>query len=196
MVIEANTKIAVVDDDPARFLIVQEGLREAGFTNVVHIEEKIGLLQVITALSPEVIIIDLGNPNRDVLEQLFTLSRIVPKPVVMFVDESDVDMIGQAVEAGVSAYIIDGLRKERVKSILQEAVLRFRAFAAMKGEIASLKAQLEERKTIERAKGIVMEAKGISEQEAYGVLKQQSMASNRKIFDIAQSVVMAATLLK
>jgi two-component system, response regulator / RNA-binding antiterminator len=196
MVIETNMKIAVIDDDPTRFLVVEEGLREAGYTNVIHIKERVGLLQAVNSLQPDVIIIDLGNPNRDVLEQAFHMSRIVPRPVVMFVDEADVDTISTAVEAGVSAYIVDGLKKERVKGILQEAVLRFRAFAAMKGEIASLRTQLEERKIIERAKGVIMEAKGLSEDEAYQMLKTQSMATNRRIIEIATAIVMTTDLLK
>lgn len=196
MVIEANMKIAVIDDDPTRFIVVENGLREAGYTNVIHIKERVGLLQAVNALMPDVIIIDLGNPNRDVLEQAFHMSRIVPRPVVMFVDDADLETISTAVDAGVSAYIVDGLKKERVKGILQEAVLRFRAFAAMKGEIASLRTQLDERKTIERAKGILMEVKGLTEDEAYQVLKKQSMAMNKKISEIAAAIVMTSDMLR
>jgi response regulator NasT len=196
MSIDASIKIAVVEDNPTRCLVVDEGLREAGYSNIVHIKEKIGLLNILNQIAPDVILIDLGNPNRDVLDQVLHISRIVPLPVVMFVDQSDVETIRSAVEAGVSAYIVDGLKKERVTSILQIAILRYRAFAAMKGEIASLKAQLDERKVIERAKGIIMEAKGISEAEAYQLMKRQAMSSNRRLFDIANAIVVAMELLK
>ena len=115
---EQSPKIVIVDESPIRAAILEEGLREAGFTGVVHISEMQSLLSRIYALDPDVILIDLENPSRDVLEQMFQVSRAVRRPIAMFVDQSDSASIQASVDAGVSAYIVDGLKKERIKPIL------------------------------------------------------------------------------
>jgi two-component system, response regulator / RNA-binding antiterminator len=115
---DASLKIVIVDDSPVRAAILEEGLREAGYVNVVRIEGTDKLLARIYAIDPDVILIDLENPSRDVLEQMFQVSRIVKRPVAMFVDQADSASIQASVDAGVSAYIVDGLKKERIKSIL------------------------------------------------------------------------------
>src|SRR5271168_403397 len=118
MAAESSPKIAIVDESPIRAAILEEGLREAGFTDVVRINEMQSLLSRIYALDPDVIVIDLENPSRDILEQMFQVSRAVRRPVAMFVDQSDAASIQASVDAGVSAYIVDGLKKERIKPIL------------------------------------------------------------------------------
>src|ERR1700730_3044478 len=122
---ESSLKIAIVDENPMRAAILEEGLREAGLHNVVRIAERTNLLANLTALDPDVILIDLESPSRDVLEQMFQVSRVVKRPVAMFVDRSDTAMINAAIDAGVSAYIVDGLRKERIKPILDTTISRF-----------------------------------------------------------------------
>ena len=112
---KSSPKIVIVDESPIRAAILEEGLREAGFTGVVHISEMQSLLARIYALDPDVILIDLENPSRDVLEQMFQVSRAVRRPIAMFVDQSDAASIQASVDAGVSAYIVDGLKKERIK---------------------------------------------------------------------------------
>ena len=111
---DTSLKIVIVDESSIRAAILEDGLREAGFTQVVRIEETTNLLARIYALDPDVILIDLENPSRDVLEQMFQVSRIVKRPIAMFVDQSDTASIQASVDAGVSAYIVDGLKKERV----------------------------------------------------------------------------------
>jgi response regulator NasT len=113
----------------------------------------------------------------------------------MFVDESDMSMIEAAVEAGVGAYVVDGLKKERIKAILATAIMRFNTFARLQSELQATKAALAERKVIDRAKGILMKAKGLSEEEAYALLRKTAMSQSKKISEIAQSVVTAAELL-
>jgi response regulator NasT len=154
------------------------------------------LLARIYAIDPDVILIDLENPSRDVLEQMFQVSRAVKRPIAMFVDQSDSASIQASVDAGVSAYIVDGLRKERVKHILDLCISRFHAFSRLQTELEKTKTALEERKVIDRAKGILMNAKKISEEEAYALLRRTAMNENRKIAEVAQSVVTAADLLK
>ncbi|HWE20660.1 MAG TPA: ANTAR domain-containing protein [Hyphomicrobiaceae bacterium] len=193
---DAALKILVIDKDPIRRAILDTGLREAGLVNVVLLGETTGLLDQIYRIDPDVILIDLENPSRDVLEQMFQVSRIVRRPVAMFVDQSDRDATQAAVEAGVSAYIVDGLKKERVKGILELCILRFNAVARLQDELDRAKTALEERKTIDRAKGILMQAKGLSEEQAYALLRKTAMNEKRKIAEVAQAVITASELLK
>jgi len=187
--------ILVIDENAIRASIIEEGLREAGHTKVTVVHEVNGIARIIETLQPDVIVIDLENPNRDMMEHLFQLTRTVGRPIAMFVDRSDTASIEAAVEAGVSAYIVDGLKKERVKPILDMAVSRFNAFSRLQRELADAKSALEERKVIERAKGILMKMRGLSEEQAFALLHQTAMNEKKKISDIAQSVVTAAGLL-
>ena len=192
---EARLKVAVIDENQVRAAILEDGLRMAGYTEVTVISEMTSLLRRLVDLEPDIVIIDLENPSRDVLEQMFQVSRVVARPVAMFVDQSDTAMTEAAIDAGVSAYIVDGLRKERVKSIVDMAIKRFNVFSHMQSELASARSELADRKTIERAKGILMKTRGMSEAEAYALLRKTAMNQNRRLADIAQSVVTAAGLL-
>jgi response regulator NasT len=193
---DAALKILVIDTHPIRRAILDAGLREAGLANVVLLGETTGLLDQIYRIDPDVILIDLENPSRDVLEQMFQVSRIVKRPIAMFVDQSDRDTTKAAVEAGVSAYIVGGLRKERVKDILELCISRFNAVARLQEELESTRNALEARKLIDRAKGILMQLKGLSEEDAYALLRRTAMNEKRKIADVAQSVITAAELFK
>jgi two-component system, response regulator / RNA-binding antiterminator len=191
----SDLTILVIDENTIRASIIEEGLREAGHLHVTVIHEVQGIARSIEMLAPDVIIIDLENPNRDMLEHLFQLSRSVSRPIAMFVDRADTESIAAAVDAGVSAYIVDGLKKERVKPILDMAVIRFRAFDRLQRELNDAKTALGERKVIERAKGILMKMRGLSEEEAFALLRQSAMNEKKKMAEIAQSVVTAASLL-
>jgi two-component system, response regulator / RNA-binding antiterminator len=193
---DSALKIAIVDESPVRAAILEDGLREAGFTQVERIAETHNLLARMYALDPDVILIGLANPSRDVLEQMFQMSRAVKRPVAMFVDQSDSASIQAAVDAGVSAYIVDGLKKERITSILDLCISRFNAFSRLQGELDRAKDALEERKVIDRAKGVLMKAKKLTEEEAYALMRKTAMNENKKIVDIAQSVLTAAELFK
>ena len=196
MVADSSFKIVIVDESPIRAAILKEGLRDAGFSSVEHISEMHNLLARIYRIDPDVILIDLENPNRDTLEQMFQMSRAVRRPVAMFVDHSDRASTQAAVDAGVSAYIVGDLKKERVTSILDLCISRFNAFSRLQAELESAKDALAERKVIDRAKGLLMKAKGLSEEGAYALLRKTAMNENKKIVDIAQSVVTAAELFK
>src|SRR5690606_19994594 len=135
------------------------------------------------------------NPNRDMLEHFFALSRVLQRPIAMFVDKTDLSSIEAAIEAGVSAYVIDGLRKERVKPILDMAITRLRAFSRLRAELEAAKSELEDRKVIEKAKGILIKTRGLSEEEAYALLRRTAMNQNRRVVEIAQSLLTAAALL-
>ena len=193
---DASLKIVIVDENPIRAAILEEGLREAGHVNVVRLDDTSHLLARVYAIDPDVILIDLENPSRDMLEQMFQVSRAVRRPVAMFVDQSDAASIEAAVDAGVSAYIVDGLRKERVQNILDLCISRFNAFARLQDELDRTKSALEERKVIDRAKGILMSAKSLSKEAAYALLRKTAMNENKKIAEVAQSVITAAELFK
>jgi response regulator NasT len=193
---DASLKIVIVDENPIRAAILKDGLREAGHVQVMHLDDTSRLLARIYEIDPDVILIDLENPSRDVLEQMFQVSRAVRRPVAMFVDQSDAASIEAAVDAGVSAYIVGGMRKERVQNILDLCISRFNAFARLQNELDRTKSALEERKVIDRAKGILMNAKSLSEEAAYALLRKTAMNENKKIAEVAQSVITAAELFK
>jgi response regulator NasT len=193
---DAPLKIAVVEQNPVRAEILRAGLREAGHLDVILIDEMQRLLQTIYETDPDVVIISLENPSRDTLEQLFQMSRVVKRPIAMFVDRSDRSAIEAAIDAGVSAYIVGSLQKERVQSILDVCISRFNAMARLQEELDKTKNALEERRVIDRAKGILMKAKGLSEEEAYRLLRKTAMNEKKRIAEIARSVLTAAELLR
>jgi two-component system, response regulator / RNA-binding antiterminator len=187
--------ILVIDENRIRASIIEAGLRETGHDNVTVVHDITGVARTIAATNPDVIVISLENPNRDVLENMFQLSRAVKRPIAMFVDRADRASIEAAVEAGVSAYVVDGLKQERVKPILDMAISRFNAFSRLSRELEEARNELENRKLVERAKGILMKSRGLSEEDAYALLRKTAMNQNRKLADIAQSLVTAAGLL-
>jgi two-component system, response regulator / RNA-binding antiterminator len=193
---EPALRILLVDQNADRAAILEDGLREAGLRDITILRDMQSLLRRIVDLDPDVIFIDLENPNRDVLEQMFQVSRSVRRPIAMFVDHADTETIRAAVESGVGAYVVDGLRKDRVKNILDTAVSHFNTFNRLRDELERANQQLEERKLIERAKGILMKEREISESDAYALLRSAAMNENRRIADVARSVVSTIRLLK
>lgn len=191
-----DLSILIIDENRLRASIIEDGLREAGHRRVavIHSVNEVG--RTITEIAPDVVVIDLESPDRDRLEHFFSLSKALRRPVAMFVDRSDAAEIEAAVEAGVSAYVVDGLRKERVKPILDMAISRFNAFSRLTRELEEARGQLEDRKLIDEAKRILMRSKGLSEAEAYTLLRRTAMNKNSKIVDIAQSLITAASLLE
>ena len=187
--------ILIIDENRLRASVIEAGLREAGYDNLTLIHDVSGIARRIADVQPDVIFIDLENPNRDMLENMFQLSRAVKRPIAMFVDRSDQAAIEAAVEAGVSAYVVDGLKRERVKPILDMAISRFNAFSRMTRELEEARSELENRKLIDRAKGILMTTRGMSEADAYALLRKTAMNQNRKISEIAESLITAAGLL-
>ena len=191
----ASPVVVVIDENDVRAAILEDGLREAGFVGVTRLSDTTNLMRQLVSLDPDVIIIDLENPSRDVLEQMFQVSRSVSRPVAMFVDQSDSEMTNAAMDAGVSAYVVDGLKKERVKTIVDTAISRFNTFSKLRAELEEARTELADRKVIERAKGIMMHARKISEDEAYTLLRRTAMTQKKRLADIAQSVITASDLL-
>jgi response regulator NasT len=192
---ERSLTVAVVDPSRARAAIVEEGLRISGVETVVVIPDTAGLFERLVSVDPDVVVIDLESPGRDLLEEMFQLSRSIDRPVAIFVDRSDTATIAAAVEAGVSAYVVDGLEPKRVGSIVELAISRFNAQGRLRRELSDAKNELARRKLVERAKGVLMKAKGIPEDEAYALLRRTAMNEKRKISEIAQALITSADLL-
>lgn len=193
---ENALRILVIDDSPVRRALLREGLAEAGFDSVTVLEDTTGLIQKIYRHDPDVVLIDLENPSRDVLDQMFQMSRVVRRPIAMFVDQSDRGTIEAAIDAGVSAYIVDGLKKERLKPVLEMTVSRFHAFDRLRRELEDARGALKDRKTIDKAKGILMKTKGLDEETAYSLLRKTAMSQNRRLVEVAEGLISAVELLR
>jgi two-component system, response regulator / RNA-binding antiterminator len=197
-------RILIIDANAVRAAILEDGLREASANDpeaqgavVIHhiVRDPLDLLPRISSIDPDVILIDLENPSRDTLEQMFQVSRLARRPIAMFVDQSDSQSVRAAIDAGVSAYVVDGLRKERIKSILDVTISRFHLFERLRAELSEAKSALEDRKVIEKAKAILMKEKKLTEEQAYDRLRRTAMNQNRKIIDLARSLLTASSLL-
>ena len=187
--------IVVVEADRDRAITIVDALKEAGDCEVVVIGNASGLARRIAAHAPDVVLIDIDNPTRDVLEELTLASGPLDRPVAMFVSGAASGLARAAVEAGVSAYVVDGLMPERVMPILETALARFHMVRQMRTEVQETRRALEERKLIDRAKGVLMKARGIDEEAAYAILRKAAMDQGRRIADVAEALVTASGLL-
>lgn len=188
-------RIAIVDESAVRASIIEEGLSEIEGCESFVITDRNGLLARIRQIDPDVVLIDLGNPSRDVLEEYFAVSRALARPIAMFVDESDDEAIGQSIDAGVSSYVVDGLAAHRIRPVLDTAVRRFNAFSRLQADLAEAKGRLAERDAIDKAKRILMKSRGVTEPEAYGEMRRKAMQSGKRIADIAEAVITAHELM-
>ena len=192
----APLSIVVVEPDRDRALMIVDSLKEAGDNDVVVIGDVIGLAGKIAERNPDLVLVDITSPTRDVIEELSLATSPLERPVAMFVDQSDESLTKAAIEAGVSAYVVDSLVSERINPIVSAAIARFNMFRRMRDELAETKRALEERKLIDRAKGLLMKAKGMNEDDAYALMRKTAMDQGKKITDVAQALVTAAELLK
>jgi response regulator NasT len=192
---EPDLRIAIIDESGLRASILEDGLREAGFDDIEVVLAQGAFVARLERMAPDVVLMNLGNPSRDSLEEMLAVSRALARPIAMFVDQSDDAMIGAAIDAGVSAYVVDGLRKERVKPILDLAIRRFHAFSKLQTDLDNARNELAERKTIDRAKAILMQSRKLGEAEAYALLRSTAMNQGRKIAEVADALITAAGLL-
>ncbi|WP_413821820.1 ANTAR domain-containing response regulator [Tateyamaria sp.] len=193
--VDKDIKIAVVESDPSRARDIIDALKEDAWENVVVLGDVIGLARKLAALDPDLVLIDLANPSRDALEQISAASNAQSRPVAMFVDRSDDEMTQAAVTAGLSAYVVGELQPERIRPVLKTAIARFQMMSQMRLELEAAKQALADRKTLDRAKGMIMRARGIGEEEAYALLRKTAMSQNRKVIDVAQALLTASDLL-
>ncbi|MGE0421817.1 MAG: ANTAR domain-containing response regulator [Reyranellaceae bacterium] len=188
-------RILLVDADSERAAMLERTLADAGHQVVARVPGTDDLLERVRAHSPDMLIVDVTSPNRDMLEQMRSVSRDRAQPIVMFVDESDEALAVEAVRAGVTSYVVDGLSPARVKPIMDVAIARFRAVQELRDELARTKATLVERRQIERAKGILMTQRGIDEDAAYKALRKLAMDKGKRLIEIAEQVISVSELL-
>lgn len=188
-------RIAVIDESAARASIIQEGLATMDDCEIFVVTERRGLLARIGEINPDIVLMDLGNPSRDMLEEYFAVSRALARPIAMFVDESDDESIVASVEAGVSSYVVDGMAPNRIRPILDLAITRFNAFSRLQNDLAAAKGKLAERETIDAAKRILMKSRGLPEPKAYAEMRKAAMNQGKRIVDIAEAIVTADRLM-
>jgi response regulator NasT len=188
-------RVLVVDESEERAAVLREGLVMAGHEVIASLSSPLELLRAVEELQPEVIVIDTESPTRDVLEHVVIVSQSSPRPVVMFATDRGSEGIRAAVRAGVSAYVVDGLDGTRVNTIVEVACARFEEFQRLKTELAEANLKLSERKLVARAKGILMDSRGMSEDDAYHALRKLAMSKKLRLGDVAQQVLDAAELL-
>ena len=188
--------ILLVDELPERSLAMEKLLTNLGHKIVARVSAGNDMVKMVDRYSPDIIIIDMDSPDRDTLEHMQSVSSDRPRPIVMFTNDDDTETIRKAVRAGVTAYVVDGLQPQRVVPILETAIARFNEFQNIKQELQNTKNTLEERKLVERAKGILMKQSGYAEEEAYKAMRKIAMDRNMKLVDLARSIIAAAELLK
>lgn len=190
-----SLRVLLVDDDAERASILREALQSAGHVVAAEVRSAVELMARVRDVQPDVIIIDRDSPDRDTLEHICIVTRDDPHPIVMFTQDKDQAMMREALKAGVSAYVVDGLSAERVRPIVDMALARFEQWQALRQELDQAQASLAERKLIERAKGIVMKQRGCNEDEAYRLLRKTAMDRNMRLALVAESVIAMADLL-
>ena len=188
--------VLLIDDNPARAEIVESGLRDAGYVLLDRLEGTYDLLARVETLKPDVIVVSIDSPSRDAIEDLRRTTEKQPRPIALFADRSDPATIAAAMEAGVSAYVVKGLAQDRVQSVVDVAVAHFNRYHTMREELDRARLSLVERKMVDRAKGLLMEQKGIGEEAAYKLLRKLAMDQNKRIGEVAQDILTYAKALK
>jgi len=188
-------RIAIVDESATRAAVIGEGLAAFDDCELFVVTERRGLVARIAEIDPDIVLMDLGNPSRDMLEEYFAVSRALARPIAMFVDESDDEAIAASIDAGVSSYVVDGLAAHRIRPILDLAVRRFNAFSRLQADLAEAKGKLADRETVDKAKRILMDSRGLAEPQAYAELRKAAMDQGKRIADIAEAVVTAHRLM-
>ena len=188
-------KIMIVDYDKMRSKPLKQSLVESGFEVVAHLENDVGLQAQCLALKPDVVIIDTESPSRDTLENICVMSMHDPRPIVMFTHDGNKEQIKLATQAGVSAYVVGTIPSERLVPVIDAAIARFEEFKNLRNELLQAKTKLDERKVIERAKGLLMKQRGLDEDAAYEMLRSMAMKKNMKLSDLSQQLIEAASML-
>lgn len=188
--------IMLIDELPERSLALEKLLNDLGHKIIGRASKGDDLTKMVNRYTPDIIIIDMDSPDRDTLEQMQSIRDDQPRPVVMFTNDDDANTIREAVKAGVSAYVVDGLKPKRVMPILETAIARFNDYQKIKSELEKTKNTLEDRKLIERAKGIVMKQSNYDEETAYKAMQKLAMSRNMKLVELARSIIAASELLK
>jgi response regulator NasT len=187
--------ILLISEMPDKTGALQQTLKECGYRINSHISVQDDVIDEVNRCQPTVIVVATGETSQFFMNQLYNLNQENPKPIVIFTDKSESDLIKGAIQAGVSAYVVDGLVAERVKPVIEIARARFEHDQSLRQELTKTRSQLEERKTIERAKGLIMKSRNLSEDEAYKALRKLAMNRNQRLIDVAKDVISVSELL-
>lgn len=190
-----SLRVIVVDDERERASLVREALEAEGFVVAAVLGTGAGLARAIADLAADVIIVDIDSPDRDILEDMRRVSLEQRRPVVMFAQDGKPETIRAAVDSGVAAYVVDGLKTERVRPIVDVAIANFGRFQELRGELDKARTTLAERKLVERAKGILMKRRKVDEEAAYGLMRRMAMDQKLRLVDVANKIIAAAELL-
>lgn len=191
----SGLKIILVDENTGRSAILRRALQDAGHEVICRLESSKDIVDSNEATHADAIILNTDIPDDMIFANLNTINQTKPKPIVMFTDSSDSTMANDAIKSGVNAYIIDGLEENRVQGIIDIAIARFREFQALKDELDNTRTKLNERKIVEKAKGLLMRKNSMSEEDAYNALRKMAMDKNVKIADAAKNVIEVISLL-
>jgi response regulator NasT len=189
-------RVLLVDDGAHRVSLIRDELTRQGHMVVGVVDSALTIHDCVTRLAPDVVIVDAESPSRDTLEHLATVGATYPRPVVVFSEDASAEPMRQALRAGVSAYVIAGLRPERLVPVLRVAIARFEQDRALREQLGQAQSQLSERKLVERAKGLLMDEIGLSEEQAYKHLRKLAMDRGQRLAEVAERVVQARELLK
>jgi len=190
-----HTRVMLVDDTPARAAMLEQALVDCGFEVVCRMASAQGLMKQVAEHQPDVVIVDIESPDRDMLEHMTVLNQHLPKPVIMFAEQGDSNTIDRAIRAGVSAYVVDGLNPDRVRSIVDVAVARFREFQALRNELQQTRTRLADRQVIEKAKALLIQHRQMDEDEAYHAMRKLAMDRSQRLVDVANDIVSVLGLL-
>lgn len=189
------TRILLINDTPMHTGRLSESLAAAGYQVVAEVQSAIDLPRAVEQYRPDVIIVDAESPSRDALEQLCAVNAAAPRPIVMFTEERDQAVIRAAVQAGVTAYVVDGLSPSRLQPLLDVAITRFQEEQQLRSKLENTERQLAERKLVEKAKGILIDKRGMTEEAAYQLLRKTAMERGQRIGEVARNLIDASKLL-
>ncbi|MBD3754042.1 MAG: ANTAR domain-containing protein [Gammaproteobacteria bacterium] len=182
-------RVMLVDKDMGRSALLAQALTDHGYEVIARVEPGPGLLSNVARFMPDMIVVDTESPDRDILESMYLLNEHNPLPVIMFADEDNERVIQEAIRSGVSGYIVRGVDMQRVKPIMSVAIARFREYQALRDELKKTKSELEQSRLVEKAKRLLMQQKGVTEQEAYEAIRKRSMDSNQKLYEVAETII-------
>jgi len=188
-------RVLVIDNDSARSAILEQALKDQGYDVACRLENTEGLINRVEQIKPDIIIIELDSPDRDVLEHMATLNSHIPRPVVMFAEEGDTETIQQAIKAGVSAYVVDGMSADRIQSIMSVAAARFREFQALRDELNDARTELKDHKQVEQAKRLIMKHQNCTEEQAYSAMRKMAMDKGEPMTKVARNIISVLEML-
>ena len=188
-------RIMIIDNDLKRSKPLKQSLIDNGFEVIAHVEDDVHLQEVCCELEPDVVIMDIKSPSRDILDNVCMITQHNTKPVVMFSQNGEREMVKAATKAGVSAYVVGTIPSERLTPVIEAAIARFEETKQLRDELQMANLKLDEHKVVERAKGILMRQRNLDEDEAYKMLRSMAMQRNMKLADLSNQLIDAAKML-